>query len=92
MATEAGTVAAVVLLEVSVTTAPAGGAFPRRVTVPVTGLPPTTVVVGSTAESTAGFKVRVPLFVALLYLALTLTVVADVTPFEATVNVIDLFG
>ena len=42
--TETGTVAAAVLDEDSVTEAPAGGARPVRVAVPVTVLPPTTLV------------------------------------------------
>ena len=42
--TEAGTVAAPVLLLVNVTTIPAGGAGPVRVTVPVEFVPPVTVV------------------------------------------------
>ena len=58
--TFAGTVAAVVIELESVTTAPAGGALPVSVTVPVELFPPTTVAgLTETAEIAAGLTVRV---------------------------------
>ena len=58
--TLAGTVAAAVFEEESVTTAPDGGAFPSRVTVPVELVPPMTVVTERPSEiSDAGFTVDI---------------------------------
>ena len=61
--TLAGTVAAAVLLLDSVTTAPAGGAFPVNVTVPVELVPLVTVVGDNeSAEIAAGLTVTVAVF------------------------------
>ena len=58
--TLAGTVAAAVLLLDSVTTAPAAGAGPFNVTVPVDGVPPITVVgLKLTEVNVAAVTVRV---------------------------------
>jgi len=66
MVTFAGTWAAAVLLLVSVITAPAAGAAPFRVTVPVELLPPTTEVGDLvTEDNAAGLTVSVVVFVTL---------------------------
>jgi hypothetical protein len=58
--TLAGTVAADVLLLVSITTAPPVGAAPFSVTVPVEGVPPVTVAgLKDTDERAGGFTVSV---------------------------------
>lgn len=59
-----GTVATVVLLLVSVTTAPPAGAGPLSVTVPVDGFPPVTELGLRISElGTGAFTVRVAVFV-----------------------------
>jgi hypothetical protein len=64
--TDGGTCAAEVLLLVKVTTAPAEGAGPLRMTVPVDGLPPITVLGFSVSEvSVGGFIVSVAFLVVL---------------------------
>jgi hypothetical protein len=63
-ATVAGTWAPAVLLLVSATTAPAGGAAPVRVTVPVEEDPPTTLVgLSEIEDSVAGFTVSTEVLV-----------------------------
>ena len=62
--TLAATVAAVVTEDVSVTTAPAGGAGPVSVTVPVDDVPETTLVGDTVTDvSAAGVTVSVAVFV-----------------------------
>ena len=56
-ATEAGTVAAAVLLLVSATTAPAGGAGADSVTVPVLPIPPVTEAGFTPTETSDGFTI-----------------------------------
>jgi hypothetical protein len=61
--TLAGTVAAEVVELASVTTAPPGGALPVNVTVPVEGVPPTTLVgLTETVEFAAGVTVSEAVF------------------------------
>jgi hypothetical protein len=61
---DAGTVAAVVLLLVSVTTVPPVGAAPFRVTVPVLFAPPVTAVgLRDTEDNATGFTVSVAVLV-----------------------------
>jgi hypothetical protein len=65
--TDAGTWAAAVLLELRLTTKPAAGAEPSRVTVPVEGTPPTTEVGSSATEvRPGGITVRVAVWLTLL--------------------------
>ena len=91
--TLAGTVAAAVLLLLSVTTVPPEGAEPFNVTVPVEfALPPTTLVgfnVKDVNPVAAGFTVSVA-DAEPLYVAVTTAVAEEVTVFEVTVNVADV--
>ncbi len=77
----AGTVAAAVFELVSVTAAPAGGAAPVSVNVPVEGLPPMTLVGLRTSEERAAAPtVSVAVFVTPPYMDVMVTAVDDATP------------
>jgi len=83
-----GTVAAAVLLLLSVTTAPPAGAGPVSVTVPVDEVPPITVVGFRLTElGTAAATVRLTLWVVLLNVAEMVTDVLLLTMLVVTVNV-----
>jgi len=71
--TEAGTVAAAVLLLVSATTAPPAGAAEPSFTVPVLLAPPATVIGFSATELSAGLTVSVAIREAPRYVAVMLT-------------------
>src|SRR5215472_5215828 len=77
--TEAGTVAAAVLLLVSVTTAPPAGAAVPSVTVPVLPAPPVTVPGLRVIEARGGFTISVDVLVAPLYVAVMVAVVGEAT-------------
>ena len=86
--TFAGTVAAPVLLLLSVTTAPALAAGPLSVTVPVVEVPPITTVGLRLVELTTGaVTVSAVVFVELLLVAEMVTDVLLATGFVLTVNV-----
>jgi len=88
--TLAGTCAADVLLLLNVTTAPAVGAAPLRVTVPVELLPPTTEVGDRvTEDKDAAVTVSVA-FVLIPRVAVTTEVVVEATPNVVTVKVADV--
>ena len=88
--TVAGTCAADVLLLLSVTTAPVGGAAPLRVTVPVELLPPTTEVGDLlTEDNDDAVTVRVALALVPRVAVMTEVVVED-TPRVVTVKVADV--
>src|SRR5579864_2894288 len=90
MVTLAGSRAAAVLLLDSVTTAPAGGAAPFNVTVPVELLPPTTDAgVLVTDDRAAAFTVNVAVL-ATPYVAVMMEEVLAATPSVVTVNVVDV--
>src|ERR1700741_5427378 len=90
MVTLAGTCAAAVLLLDNVTTAPAGGAAPFNVTVPVELLPPTTDVgVLVTDDRAAAFTLTVAVF-ATPYVAVMTDEVFAATPRVVTLNVVDV--
>ena len=77
---EEGTCATLVLLLLSETTAPDGGAAPFNVNVPVDDAPPVTVLGFKAREvNEAGFTVRVVVFVA-PYMAVRVTTVCAATP------------
>jgi hypothetical protein len=86
--TEAGTVAAPVFEEDSVTTTPPAGAGPVSVTVPVELLPPTTLA-GATlaAERAGGVTVRTAVFVTPAETPVIVTDVEAATARDVTVNV-----
>src|SRR5262245_49099758 len=79
--TEAGTVAALMLLLVSVTTAPAAGAALPSVTVPVLPAPPVTAagLTVTPARAAGGFTVSVPGLATRLSLALSVAPAIAVT-------------
>jgi len=86
--TLAGTVAAAVLLLLSVTTVPPVGAGPFSVTVPVDGVPPVTDVGFKLTELEAGaLTVSPAVCVVLLYVAEMVTDVLLATGLVLTVNV-----
>jgi hypothetical protein len=86
--TVAGTVAAAVLLDVNATDIPPVGAALPRVTIPVEGVPPTTVVgLSETAVTTGGLTVRVAVWFDEPSVAVIVEVVAVATAVEATVKV-----
>ena len=86
--TLAGTVAADVLLLVSVTAAPPAGAAPFKVTVPVDEVPPVTLVgLSVTLEGVGALTVRFTDFVVPLSSAEMLTVALAVTGVVVIVNV-----
>ena len=76
---EAGTITALVLLLVSITTAPPAGAGTASATVPVLPAPPVTIAGFSVTVPTAGFTTRVAVFAEPLYVAVTVTAVWVVT-------------
>jgi len=88
--TLAGTCAADVLLLLSVTTAPAGGAAPLRVTVPVELLPPTTEVGDRVTEDKDADATVSVAFVLVPRVAVTTEVVVEATPNVVTVKVADV--
>src|SRR5262245_49402880 len=85
--TEAGTVAALVLLLESVTTPPPAGAAAASVTVPVLPSPPVTAVGFRTTEEIAGFTTSVIVLAAPLYVAVIVTGVTVVTGWVVIANV-----
>jgi hypothetical protein len=85
---EAGTLATVALLLVSVTTTPAAGAAPVRVTVPVLGVPAVTAVgLSVTDDSAGGLTVSMAALLRPLYVAVIVTEVAVVTVLLVAVKV-----
>jgi hypothetical protein len=85
---DAGTVAAAVLLLVSVTVAPPAGALPFRVTVAVLFAPPVTVAgFSETEEGVNGLTVSVAVLLTPLYVAVIVTEVAAVTAAVVMLNV-----
>ena len=89
--TLAGTVAAPVSELERMTVAPAGGAAPVRVTVPVDGLPPATVAgVSVRVDKMAGVTVSVAVRFTLLYVPVMFTGVLDATPVVVTVKLPDV--
>jgi len=90
--TDAGTVAAVVLELVSVTTKPPAGAAPVSVTVPVDAAPPVSEAgfietADNAAAAAVGLTVRVVVRETLEFLAVIVTGVADATADVVAVNV-----
>ena len=87
--TDAGVVAALMLLLASVTTAPPAGAAVARVTAPVLVAPPTTAVGfnASAARPAGGLTVRVAILVAPLYVPVIVTAVAVATALLVTAKV-----
>src|SRR5438046_8861646 len=71
--TDAGTVAALMLLLVSVTSAPPAGAAAASVTVPVLPEPPVTEAGFSVTEASGGVRTSVTIFEASLRLAVLVT-------------------
>src|SRR5579864_3663065 len=90
MVTLAGTCAAAVLLLDSVTTAPAGGAAPFNVTVPIELLPPTTDVGDLVTDDRAAAFTMTVAVLATPYVAVMTEEVFATTPSVATVNVVDV--
>src|SRR5436190_23816205 len=79
--TDAGTMAALMLLLVSVTTAPPAGAAAASVTVPVLPTPPVTEAGFRVTEASGGFTTIVTILDAPLYVAVMFTDVTVVTFF-----------
>jgi hypothetical protein len=89
--TDAGTVASA-LLELSLTTIPAVGAMPVRVTVPPVLVPPTTEdKVNARLDSVGGVTTKVVDFVELPIVATIVTVVDPATGLVPIVNVVELW-
>lgn len=86
MVTEAGTVAALVLLEVSVTVTPPAGACPVRVTVPEADVPPITEV-GVTPGNACGASTSSVALLADPYVAVMTAFVFAESGIVVTVNV-----
>ena len=84
----AGTVAAPVLLLISVTVNPVGGAGPLRTSVATDVVPPVTGFgLSASDEIPAGFTTRLPLMLLAPSVAVTITVFAVATPTVVAVNV-----
>ena len=82
--TEAGTVAALVLLLVSVTTSPPAGAVLPSVTVPVLPTGPVTAAGVTVKPTNGGFSVSVTIVDAPTHVAVMLACVATVTELVVT--------
>lgn len=87
-----GTVTAAVLLLISVTVSPAGGAGPLRTTVPTDGVPPVTVFGLKLNDMiTGGFTVSVPPMLLAPSVAVTVEIFCVGTPTVVAVNVCEEF-